>query len=137
MIKMDDDGLPYAETAYLTGRQLDWAVGFASCMHATEGNVILSLDLMVTALRNGMASPTTDIAHGLSILEKHNIVVSRGNDIVFPRGNEKGEFSEPLYLALAIVGRTLTGRTRLEAGLRCFVYDRVGERVYLPKELLE
>ena len=43
-----------------------------------------------------------------------HIKVTRGNDLYFPKGNEFGEYYEPLYIAEKD-GKTAHGRTPEEA----------------------
>ncbi|MNL49553.1 hypothetical protein D3C87_1724970 [compost metagenome] len=45
--------------------------------------------------------------------------VERGNDVIFPGGNESGDYSEPLWLASIDGGRKFHGRTPDEAAARC------------------
>lgn len=50
----------------------------------------------------------------------NEIDVVRGNDLHFPRGNEKGDFYEPLWLASLDGGKRYHGTTPLDAALRCY-----------------
>lgn len=54
-----------------------------------------------------------------SLLGDRRMHIERGNDLVFPRGNEHGEFCEPLWLASIDGGPSHHGRTPGEAAQRC------------------
>lgn len=62
-------------TAEMTGRALDWAVGYIRCLEVTGGKPILARDMMSAAIRNGMASPSTDWAQGGPIIERKKLVI--------------------------------------------------------------
>lgn len=70
------------------------------------------------------------------IIEREGIEVVRGNDLVFPKGNEKGEYYEPLWLASYGAGRKFHGPTPLIAAMRCFCRSKLGDEVEIPKELM-
>lgn len=61
------------------------------------------------------------------MIQQHidGIKVARGNDLIFPGGNERGEYSEPLWIAahdsITLFGavRGFHGSTPQEARERC------------------
>ena len=63
------------------------------------------------------------------------ISVERGSDLIFPAGDGRDETREPLYIARH-GDRRMHGRTPIEAGLRLYVYLKVGDWADVPKELL-
>lgn len=111
------------KTAELSGSTLSWAVGFIRCMHATEGRVIQSRDLMERAIENGMADYAGNPFHSASLLSQEHIVVSK---------TQYGSY-------LASKGKFVTayGDTHNEAALRCFVKAYCGEQVDVPDRLVE
>ena len=70
------------------------------------------------------------------IIEREGIEVVRGNDLIFPKGNEKGEYSEPLWLSSYRGGRMFHGPTSLIAAMRCLVESRLGDEIDVPDELV-
>lgn len=81
-------------------------------------------------------SPSTDWSQGGPIIEREGIEVVRGNDLIFPKGNEKGEYTEPLWLASCGGGRKFHGPTALIAAMRCYVASKLGDEVEVPDELV-
>ena len=80
---------------------------------------------------------STDWSTGGPIIDQEDITTARGNDLIFPQGNEHGEYSESLYLAkYPDQVYWMHGRTRLEAAMRCFVARHLGDEVEIPKELI-
>jgi hypothetical protein len=119
------------KTSELRDAALDWAVGFAQCMEATGGKPIQARDLMAAAVRNGIASYSTDWSQAGPIIERESIDIQKGNPLYFPKGNEHGDYYEPLWIA---GGKH--GRTPLEAAMRCYVARKLGNEVDVPDELL-
>jgi hypothetical protein len=71
------------------------------------------------------------------IVEREGIEIVRGNDLIFPKGNEKGELCEKLWLASCRGGRKFHGQTQTIAAMRCYVSSKAeGDSVMIPKELL-
>lgn len=105
------------KVAELIGAQLDWAVAKCEGVHGSS---------------NGYS---TDQYQGGPIMEREGIFVQQGNDLYFPKGNENGDFYEPLWLASILNGYRLHGKTPLIAAMRCFVYSKLGEEVEIPEEL--
>jgi len=119
-------------TADLTGAALDWAV--AKC-EGLGAHVYLEADGKL-CFQSRLYNPSTDGTLAATIIERERIDVVRGNDLVFPKGNEKGEYSEPLWLASHGAGRKFHGPTPLIAAMRCYVASRLGDEVEVPDELL-
>lgn len=118
-------------TAEMTGRVLDWAVGYARCLEATGGKPILARDLMATAIRNGMASPSTDGAQGWPIIEQ-----MRGIKLKSGR-NPKAPCYAHIVGYNGVERWHQTGKTLLIAAMRCYVASKLGDKVDVPDELLE
>ena len=116
------------KTNDLMGAALDWAVLYIRTHEATGGKPVLTRDLMRQALKNGMASPSTDWAQGGPIIEREYIeltTTSRNNaeiwEAVFPG---RGEDAVVQY-----------GPTPLIAAMRCYVASKLGDTVEVPPEL--
>ena len=119
------------KTAELIGPALDWAV--ARC----EGKIYGYKHQLVDDCRDVIPyTPSTDWSQGGPIIEREGIEVVRGNDVIFPKGNEKGEYSEPLWLASYGGGRKFHGPTPLIAAMRCYVASRLGDEVDVPDKLV-
>ena len=69
------------------------------------------------------------------IIEREKIEIVRGNDLIFPKGNGKGELYEKLWLASYHGGRKFHGQTPLAAAMRCYVASRIGDEIDIPEEL--
>jgi hypothetical protein len=120
------------KTSDLIGLALDWAV--AKC---EVGDPVGSfLDGVIPHPNYTNFHPSTDWSKGRPIIEREGIEVVRGNDLIFPNGNEKGEYTEPLWLASCGVGRKFHGQTPLISAMRCYVASRLGDEVEVPEELL-
>jgi hypothetical protein len=130
------------KVAHATCPALDWLVLFCQTFRATEGKPVLTYDLMRKAVENGMDRPSQDPDRVVAILKQFEITVQQGNDLHFPRGNEKGEHHEPLFIATqpnpaALDGRNYVhGQTYAMAGLRCYVLGEIGTTAEVPEELL-
>lgn len=126
------------QTADLIGHALDWAV--AKC----KGKDIEFDDprdpwLVVDGIADQPLhsyTPSSDWSHGGPLIEREGIEVVRGNDLIFPKGNEKGEYTEPLWLASCGGGRKFHGQTPLIAAMRAFVASKLSDEVEIPEELL-
>lgn len=79
-------------------------------------------------------SPSTNWADGGPIIDQECIDLRKGNPIYFPKGNEVGEFYEPLWIAGNV--RKVHGPTPLIAAMRCYVVSKVGDTVDVPDELV-
>ena len=120
------------KTSELTGAQLDWAV--AKC----EDGVNIDASGLPwlpdeSPNEHGEAvwfKPSTDWAQGGPIIEREEIEIRKGNPLYFPKGNELGEYYEPLWLA----GKQ-HGQTPLIAAMRCYVASKLGDEVEIPEEL--
>lgn len=123
--------MPMIKTADLTGSALNYAVELA------EGAPpLVAFRRCTDHDREFRADASASREQGGPILDREDINVLRGNDLHFPKGNENGDFCEPLFIAKTKAGRTMHGRTRLEAGMRCHVANKLGEQVNIPEELL-
>ena len=114
------------KTSELTGAALDWAVGFALCLEANGGRIVQARDLMSAAIRNGMASPSTNWAQGGPLLEGERILVQ-------PEIGKDGAGNA--WSAIAIEGFECFGPTPLIAAMRVFVMTKLGDEVDLPSGL--
>ena len=86
--------------------------------------------------------PSTDWAQGGPIIEREGIEVVRGNDLYFPKGNEKGDHYESLWIAkLPLMdlpqGYRFHGPTALIAAMRCFCSAKFGDEIDIPEELCQ
>ena len=102
-----------------SGAELDWMV--AKC----EGIDYNRLD--GSGWTTDCFNPSTDWSQGGPIIEREAIVVQKGNPLYFPKGNEKGEYYEDLWLA----GKQ-HGQTPLIAAMRFYVTSRLGDEVEVP-----
>lgn len=118
------------KTSELQGAALDWAV--AKCEGLMQGQIA------VDGVSRGFYKPSTDWAQGGPIIEREKISVLRGNDLYFPKGNEKGEFYEPLWIATRTEGPLFEawGSTPLIAAMRCYVSSKLGDEVEVPDEIV-
>lgn len=132
-LNMTDDLCTYTvKTSELTGAALDWAV--AKCENVPNIHIvqkpgktcvygqIIEIDFPY--------QPSTDWSQGGPIIEREGIEIVKGNPLYFPKGNENGDFYEPLWIA----GKQ-HGQTHLIAAMRCFVASRLGDTVELVETL--
>lgn len=130
------------KTSELTGAALDWAV--AKC----EGAEVEYIDdgitkcLLIKPL--GRYSPSTNWAQGGPILGREGIEVRKGNPLYFPKGNEKVDYYEDLWIARKVQEHLPPGMrgvyekwgaTPLIAAMRCYVASKIGDEVEIPAEL--
>lgn len=131
------------KTSELQGEALDWAVAQA------EGNVRLQYDSREGLIINNVLGwipyrPSTAWQQGGPIIERENIEIKKGNPLYFPKGNEKGDYYEDLWIA----GKQQSGLppemrgtyekwgpTPLIAAMRCYVASKLGDEVEVPDEL--
>lgn len=129
------------KTSELTGIALDWAVGFARCLEANGGKIVQARDLMGAAMRNGMASPSTDWAQGGEIVEREGINTSVNyqddafGEVMYRVGWKASYWNDsipgtPGFLVWAY------GDTALIAAMRCIVMAKLGKEIEIPQELL-
>lgn len=122
-------------TSELTGTALDWAV--AKC----EGVSIFAVTWCGLPERYKLTyipkrskvyiySPSTNWKQGGPIIEREGIEIRKGNPLFFPKGNERGDYYEPLWLAAK-----MHGQTQLIAAMRCYVASKLGDEVEIPEEL--
>lgn len=71
---------------------------------------------------------------GDDIIDREGINTMRGNDLYFPKGNEKGEHYEKLWIAKHN-GLMAHGPTRRIAAMRCYVASVLGNEIDLPETL--
>lgn len=115
-----------AKTSVLIDAALDWAVGYARCLTATNGKPILARDLMDAAVRNGMSSPSTDWAQGGPIIELNEI-----GSFHYIHG-----FHGPTWSAsIGSGGFQQDGPTLLIAAMRCYCCAKLGDEIEIPQEL--
>ena len=117
------------KTNELTGAALDWAV--AKCEGAYAPSVDTDIDGAKRINYGGMYPDwSTDWSQAGPIIEREGIDVRAGNPLYFPKGNEKGDYYEPLWLA----GKQ-HGFTPLIAAMRCYVASKLGDEIEIPEEL--
>lgn len=86
-----------------------------------------------TDFLNGAALEwATKEADKIGNVNREQIKVCRGNDLILTHANEKGDYSEPLWLASYGAGRNVHGQTPSEAIALCYVVSSLGERVNVP-----
>ena len=105
----------------LSGAALDWAV--AKC----------EVEFGCTEHYYRYYRYSTNWQTGGPIIEREGINVERGNDLFFPKGNEKGDYYEPLWLASYKTRRKFHGTTPLEAAMRCYVASKFGDDIDIPE----
>ena len=119
------------KTSDLTGPALDWAVDEARGFGADYLKWWrVGGDKRFTHCEI-MRAYSTDWSQGGPIIERERIEIRKGNPLYFPKGNEKGDFYEPLWLA----GK-MHGPTPLIAAMRGFVASKLGDTIDIPEELL-
>lgn len=115
------------KTSELTGVALDWAVAEASQTPIyRSGKTLTRMDMD----GGEYWCPSTNWSQGGPIIERETIELKRGNSLYFPKGNEHGDYYEPLWIA----GKQ-HGQTPLVAAMRCYVASKLGDEVDVPKEL--
>lgn len=120
------------KTNKLTDAALDWAVVYIQTYKATDGKPVLTEDLMRRAVKNGMASPSTDWAQGGPIIEREKI------DLNHYRLADK----TAMWEASGSIGakgagyRYAVGPTPLIAAMRCYVASKLGDELEIPNELI-
>jgi hypothetical protein len=125
------------ETRHLTGLALDWAVGYARCLEATEGKPVLARDLMDAAIRNGISSPSTDWSQGGPIIEQEGIEL-----LCNLTATEASRFKDAhvdwqaFYRQRRATEHRSFATTPLVAAMRCLVASKLGPEVEVPDELM-
>lgn len=121
------------KTSELTGAALDWAVGYVRCLEATDGKPILARDLMSKAIRNGMASPSTDWAQGGPIIERE--MREFGFDLWSGAHVPTGQFAATYCRGAP--DSYVYGPTPLVAAMRCYCCAKLGDEIDIPEELCQ
>ena len=131
------------KTSELTGAALDWAV--AKCEGAYAPSVDTDIDGTKRVNYGGMYPEwSTDWAQGGPIIEREGIEVTKGNPLYFPKGNDKGDYYEDLWIARMQQGGLPPGMrgiyekwgtTPLVAAMRCYVASKFGLEITIPQEL--
>jgi hypothetical protein len=117
------------KTSELQGAALDWAVALIEYPEWKEQGFLAVFPHDLSFDDGTTYAPTTDWAQGGPIIEREGLEVVRGNALYFPKGNENGEFYEPLWIA----GK-MHGQTPLIAAMRCYVASKLGDEVEVPDE---
>ena len=129
------------KTNELTGAALDWAVAKAMGEDDAPGSF---LDGVVPHPDYLKFYPSTDWTQGGPIIEREGIELTRGNPLYFPKGNEKGDYYEDLWIARKTQDKLLPsvrgvyetwGDTPLIAAMRCYVASKLGDEIEIPEEL--
>lgn len=124
------------KTSELTGAALDWATAqIELTQELPEDIMVWVTPLPCDEPYDRKYQPSRDWTQGGPIIEREGINVERGNDLIFPKGNEKGEYYEPLWLASYEAGRKFHGQTALIAAMRCYVATQKGDEVEVPDEI--
>lgn len=120
-----------------TGPALDWMVALCEEQATPKGMTSAEVLLYRSVASNAWMYPMTrgiayctNWAHAGPIIEREGIEIKKGNPLIFPKGNEKGEYTEPLWIA----GR-MHGPTPLIAAMRYYVASKLGDIVKVPKEV--
>ena len=120
------------KTSELTGAALDWAVCKAAGLLDAYPNVAKNFaKLHAKGTTAKYIFPSTDWSQGGPIIEREGIEIQKGNPLYFPKGNERGDYYEPLWIA----GK-MHGSTPLIAAMRCYVASKLGDKIEVPEELL-
>jgi hypothetical protein len=114
------------KTCELYGLDLNWAVATAEGIAVEYINDGITQCLLQT--QGGRYAPSTNWAQGGPIIEREGIDTKEGNPLYFPKGNEKGDYYEPLWIAGKQHGQTL-----LIAAMRYYVASKLGDTVELPE----
>ena len=117
------------KTSTLTGAALDWAV--AKCEGKTDGEFVTHDEFYWDdeGLQRAIKyTPSTNLAQGGPIIEREDIEVKQGSPLYFPKGNEKGDYYEALWIA----GKQ-HGTTPLIAAMRYYVASKLGAEVDVPE----
>lgn len=114
------------KSSELTGTHLDWAV--AKCEGAE--NCWGKSSLKPYEMYRGV-SYSTDWSQGGPIMQREGIEIQKGNPLYFPKGNERGDYYEPLWVAGKMHGPTI-----LIAAMRYLVASKLGDEVEIPEALL-
>jgi hypothetical protein len=112
-----------------TGPVLDWMVGYARSIEATDCKPILARDLTDAALRNGTVSPSTDWSQGGPIIEQE--MRNHGFDVWRTEGMKECAAS----YARGVPSDYVFGPTPLIAAMRCYVASKLGDEVEIPEGL--
>ena len=113
------------KTNELTGAALDWAV--AQCEGLTCFGHQLTENKLTIVLSNGSYEnfePSCNWAQGGAIIEREII----GLDYDAAEGWQARDFDTQQI--------TATGKTPLEAAMRCYVASKLGDQVEVPDELI-
>lgn len=129
------------KTDTLDGAALDWAVGFARSLAATDGKPVLARDLMAKAMKNGMASPSTDWAQGGPLIERHDIWVRPFTAHMSPesehlRVDENKRIMASLRCPVQKMNFSAFGPTYLIAAMRCYLLGALGKEIEVPGSLV-
>jgi len=130
------------KTSELQGAALDWAV--AKCEGKDNDCEIHAGNVMYGRATSGFIQyrPSTDWAQGGPIIEREGVEVTKGNPLYFPKGNEKGDYYEPLWIARKPQDNLPPGvrgvyekwgPTPLIAAMRCLVASKLGDDIELPR----
>ena len=106
-----------------TNLQLDWLVAKA------EG---LAVSDRATKWRseNCPHKYSEDPRLAYPIIEREGIEIKKGNPLYFPKGNENGEYYEPLWIA-----QGQHGQTPFMAAMRAYCVSFFGQTAEVPEEL--
>lgn len=121
-------------TSELSGAALDWAVATAEGWRTDKASDAKGEYLWLFKDGEGRNPkhyhPSTNWAQGGPIIEREGVEVVKGNPLYFPKGNENGDYYEPLWVA-----GNQHGQTPLIAAMRCYVASKLGDEIELPEGL--
>ena len=115
-------------TSTLEGQSLAWAVAYAMCLEANEGRVIQARDLADIAMRNGHS--VANASHLLRpLIEEEGMTVGPWTT---------SPFAAHMGLAETVnsANPRIVGPTALVAALRCYVWSKIGDSVWVPARFL-
>ena len=135
------------KTSELTRAALDWAVSLIEEPEACKYGAQDWREQRTRTVKNGeyVYRWHQSWAQGGPIIEREGIEVTKGNPLYFPKGNEKGDYYEPLWIARKPQDNLPPGvrgvyekwgTTPLIAAMRCRVASELGDEVEIPEELM-
>lgn len=122
------------KTSELIGPTLNWAV--ARCVTLGVDHLRISGKQVYIKDQDTLIECKfqDDWGQGGPIIDKEGIEIVIRNPVYFPKGNENGDYWEPLFEAV-LNGTHEYGPTPLISGMRCFVASKLGNEVEIPEAL--
>ena len=117
------------KTSELTGAALDYMVAKCEGFEPFTDGISWIIERAGAYIQ--LPKYSTDWAQGGPIIEREGIEIQKGNPLYFPKGNENGDYYEPLWIA----GK-MHGPTPLIAAMRCLIASKFGDEIEILEELL-